>query len=279
MALKLMYITNNVQVAQIAESSGVDRIFVDMEYIGKSDRQGGMNTVQNHHTIEDVRNIKEGISKAKVMCRVNPIHPATEAYCSSEEEINGAIEAGADILMLPFFKTAEEVRRFVGYVDGRAKTLLLVETPEAVEVMDDILDVPGVDEVLIGLNDLSLGYGMKFMFEPLANGTVDKLCKKFRDKKIPYGFGGIAAPGLGDLPSEYIIREHYRLGSTCVILSRSFCNTQQIQDLDEIRSTFRKGMNAVRTLEQECVLHQDDEEYFSENQKEVVRRVRLITGA
>ena len=29
MALKLMYITNQPQIAQIAESSGVDRIFVD----------------------------------------------------------------------------------------------------------------------------------------------------------------------------------------------------------------------------------------------------------
>ena len=42
MALNLMYITNNPQVALIAEKSGVDRIFVDMEYIGKPLRQGGM---------------------------------------------------------------------------------------------------------------------------------------------------------------------------------------------------------------------------------------------
>lgn len=41
MALSLMYITNKPQIAEIAESAGVDRIFVDMEYIGKADRQGG----------------------------------------------------------------------------------------------------------------------------------------------------------------------------------------------------------------------------------------------
>lgn len=35
MALKLMYITNSPQVAGIASDCGVDRIFVDMEYIGK----------------------------------------------------------------------------------------------------------------------------------------------------------------------------------------------------------------------------------------------------
>ena len=52
--LKLFYITKNPAVARIAQAAGVDRIFVDMEYIGKAQRQGGMDTVQNHHTVEDV---------------------------------------------------------------------------------------------------------------------------------------------------------------------------------------------------------------------------------
>ena len=34
--IKLMYVTNNPQVASIAQEVGVDRIFVDMEYIGKN---------------------------------------------------------------------------------------------------------------------------------------------------------------------------------------------------------------------------------------------------
>ena len=54
MSLKLMYITNQPDVAQIAEAAGVDRIFVDMEYIGQFERQGGMDTVQSHHTIDDI---------------------------------------------------------------------------------------------------------------------------------------------------------------------------------------------------------------------------------
>ena len=58
MPLKLMYITDQPEIAQIAESAGVDRIFVDLEYIGKSDRQGGLDTVQSHHTIDDVKKIK-----------------------------------------------------------------------------------------------------------------------------------------------------------------------------------------------------------------------------
>ena len=53
----------------------------------------------------------------------------------------------------------------------------------AVERIDEILALDGIDEVHIGLNDLSLGYGMKFMFELLTDGTVERLCLKFRAEK------------------------------------------------------------------------------------------------
>ena len=47
MPLKLLYITNEPQIAKIAEENGVDRIMVDMEYIGKDKRQGGLDSVKN----------------------------------------------------------------------------------------------------------------------------------------------------------------------------------------------------------------------------------------
>lgn len=97
-----------------------------------------------------------------------------------KNEIDEAIEAGADLLMLPYFKTAEEVQTFVKYVNGRAKTVLLVETPEAAAIAEDLVQIPGIDEMFIGLNDLSLGYGKNFMFELLLDGTVEELCLKFR---------------------------------------------------------------------------------------------------
>lgn len=252
MSLKLMYITNSPEVAQIAEASGVDRIFVDMEYIGKSDRQGGMDTVQSRHTVEDVKLIRKCLKRAQLLVRVNPIHEATENYDASAEEIDAVIAGGADILMLPYFKTVEEVKAFIALVNGRAQTMLLVETPEAVEKIDEILDLDGIDEVFVGLNDLSLGYGKKFMFELLADGTVERLCMKFRLKGLPYGFGGIAALGKGMLPAEHIIGEHYRLGSTCAILSRSFCNTALMDDPDEVCTVFQKGIREIRDFEEEC---------------------------
>jgi citrate lyase beta subunit len=219
MALKLMYITNRPEIAQIAEQAMVDRIFVDLEYIGKEERQGGKDTVQSKHTIGDVQAIARVISSAELLVRVNPIHEATEAYTSSKEEIDAVIAAGADILMLPYFKTVTEVQTFLSLVDGRAKTMLLLETPEAVEILDDILMLSGIDFIHIGLNDLSLGYGMKFMFQLLSDGTVESLCNKIRSAGIPYGFGGIASLDGGMVPGRVILKEYYRLGSSCAILS------------------------------------------------------------
>ena len=273
MALKLMYITNQPQIAQIAESSGVDRIFVDMEYIGKADRQGGLDSVKNHHTVEDVRRMKQAVESAEVLVRVNPIHEATSEYTSSEREINDVIRAGADIIMLPYITSVKQVEDFIRYVGGRVKTMPLIETPESAEAIDEILEIDGIDEIYIGLNDLSLGYHKKFMFELLADGTVEGLCLKCKLKGIPYGFGGVASLGKGMLPSEYVIREHYRLGSTCAILSRSFCNVDKVKHIGIISSTFIDGVKAIRELEEEC---ESKISYFRENEREVAERVSQI---
>lgn len=273
MALKLMYITNDPDVSEIAQEAGVDRIFVDMEYIGKSDRQGGMDTVQSRHTVEDVKRIRKGLKKGQLLVRCNPIHERTGEYPGSQEEIEAVIQAGADIIMLPYFKTPQEVRRFLKYVGGRCRTMLLMETPEAVAAADEILSIPGIDEIHIGLNDLSLGYHRNFMFEPLADGTVEQLCRKCAARGIPYGFGGIASLGKGMLPSEHIIQEHCRLGSEFVILSRSFCDANKMNDLRQIRERFMTGVSAIRAHQSQCLTHP---ETYEQNRQDVVRIVHQI---
>lgn len=269
MALKLMYITNDPDIAVIAHKAGADRLFVDLECIGKDQRQRGLNTPVNHHTIEDIRKIRSAVPCAELMVRINSMNEG------SRKEIDDVIAAGADVVMLPYFKEPGEVASFLEMVDGRAVTFPLLETPEAVDRLDEILALDGIDEIHIGLNDLSLGYGMPFLFELLADGQVGRLCERLKEKGIPYGFGGIAAPGQGMLPAEKIIREHYRYGSTRVILSRTFCDTHIITDLDEIRDRFLWGIREIRAVEADCLGR--DEEFFLRNHEEVVRAVSAIT--
>ena len=275
MALNLMYITNKPAVAKIAESVGVDWIFIDMEFIGKDSRQGGLDTVQNHHTVEDVKNIRKVITKAKLLVRVNPIHDSLTGYPSSKEEIKAVIEAGADIIMLPFFKTVKEVKQFIGFVGGRAKTCLLLETAEAAILIDEILKIPGIDMIHIGLNDLHLELGMKFMFQLLSDGVVEQLGNKIKAAGIPFGFGGIAKLDSGILPGADVLKEHVRLGSSMVIVSRSFCNTDKITDLEEVKRVFTEGIKSIRDLEREA---EAAATYFTRNQREVEKAVKTIVN-
>lgn len=272
--LSLMYITKRPEIARIAEEAGVDWIFVDMEFIGKDSRQGGLDTVQNHHTVEDVVNIKAAVNKAKVLVRVNPIHEKMADYPSSDEEINAVIKAGADIVMLPFFKTVEEVERFIKIVDGRAKVCLLVETPEAASLLEQIVEIPGIDMIHLGLNDMHLALRMKFMFELLADGSVDKWIGIIRSKGIKYGFGGLASLNGGAVPGHMILKEHYRLESQMVIVSRAFCNTDKMTDIDEVRKIFTQGIADIRQLENEMgTMSQKD---FMDNHKAVCEAVEEI---
>ncbi|MFQ6963111.1 MAG: aldolase/citrate lyase family protein [Oscillospiraceae bacterium] len=123
------------------------------------------------HTPEDIAKVRAAIGdQAEIMARVNPLNP------NSQTEIDDAIANGADVIMLPMWHTADDLRRLVSMVDGRAKVMPLLETDTAADNLPEALSIPGIDQMHIGLNDLHLCYHQKFMFQLLADGTVDRLC-------------------------------------------------------------------------------------------------------
>lgn len=142
--LKLMYITNDPAVARIAVDAGVDRIFIDMEVLGKAERQGGMDTVQSHHVPADIAAVRSAIGdQAEIMARVNPLNPDSQA------EINAAVANGADVIMLPMWRTAEDLRQLVQMVGCRAKVMPLLETDTAAD------NLPEAEMVSLPVEDLS----------------------------------------------------------------------------------------------------------------------------
>lgn len=253
MSIELMYITNNPIIALIAEKNGVSRIWIDLETLGKEERQKNMNTVKSYHTIADIATVSNALTTSETLVRVNPWNEA------SVSEIEAVISAGADRIMLPMWKTISEVNSFLKIVNGRVRNTLLLETKEAAEIIDVVLENPLLDEIHIGLNDLHLSYGLTFMFELLSNGVIESLCQKCKAKGIQYGFGGIAKIGEGILPAERIVMEHYRLGSTRAILSRSFCNTEEIRDIKTIEMIFSENMARLREYENSLAFKTDDE--------------------
>lgn len=214
--MNFFFITNSIELAVHALAQGADRIFVDLESLGKAARQGHLDTLISRHTIADVLALRPLVPAGALHVRVNPLH------ADSFDEINDVIAAGADIVMLPMFRTPAEVELFVRLVGGRARVSLLVETMGAASSLKECVAVRGVDEVHIGLNDLHLELNNDFMFEPLAAGMVDTMAAILHDACVPFGIGGVARVGEGMLPADLILSEHARLGSTAAILSRTF---------------------------------------------------------
>ncbi|MDE0564737.1 hypothetical protein [Exiguobacterium sp. B2(2022)] len=100
---------------------------------------------------------------------------------------------------------------------------------------------------------------------------------QIRDAGIPYGFGGIARIGEGRVPAERIIPEHVRLGSSCVILSRSFCHIGNVTKVSSQQAqSFQEGVWRIRAYEQQ--LETMPVEWFEQNRLRLVDEVQAITS-
>lgn len=211
-----MLITADPDVAAYAVDCGIQRIFVDLEIDGKHERQPGKNTVISGHDVAQIPAVRKAIPEAEILVRLNPVGPKTRA------EVKRAVEAGADLLMVPMFYSEEEVEEVCDAAGPSAKVVPLVETPASMARISQVATIPGVGELYIGLNDLHLAMKLDFMFELLAGGLVDHMVAQIKPTGLPFGFGGLARLDSGTVPGEAILAEHARLGSTRAILSRAF---------------------------------------------------------
>lgn len=263
--IQLMLITADTQVATYAEACGIDRIFLDMETLGKQDRQKNQNLPQHMHNFDDIQKLKKSLKSAEVMIRINPPHKNTK------EEVERAIDAGADCIMLPYFMDAQQANDFIGFVNRRTKTNLLLETATAVARANSILSLP-CDEVHIGLNDLRLTFQLQFLYETLAGGLVDFLCNTAAKNNLSYGFGGVGALSKGsDIPPDLIIKEHVRLGSKRVILSRAF--TGPYTSIEDLRANTDLEKEVRLLRECEAAAHNRSAEQIEADRKLLIQLV------
>uniref|UniRef100_D5X681 HpcH/HpaI aldolase n=1 Tax=Thiomonas intermedia (strain K12) TaxID=75379 RepID=D5X681_THIK1 len=223
--MDFIQITNDPDFAAFAVGCGVTRIMVDLEQHGKQQRQGGLGTFISDHVPQDVARVRQAVPKAALIVRINPLHEA------SANEIDQAIASGASHLMLPMFRSADTVAQFVALVAGRAQTIALLETRDALQSLPQWAGLDALDEIYVGLNDLHRELGLRFMFQPLADGVVDRVAAVAQQQGKRFGFGGIARLDEGLLPGRVVLGEHLRLGSTSVILSRTF-NRERIEAPD-----------------------------------------------
>ncbi len=245
--LPLCIITSSTALISEANQLHVDRIMIDLERLGKARRQMNKGLFISNHTEMDIPLARSILTHTQLMVRINPIHP------QSESEINRCLGAGADILMLPCFVNATDVTRFIDCIAGRSKTSLLLETKEAINNIDDILAIPGIDEIHIGLNDLHISLNNQTIFDVILDGTVEKLAAKIKPKNIKFGYGGVAPPAFPmPISPEAVIAEQVRLQSSLAILSRKVSSQLEKNNVKhlsfviaQIEAIARKWQNAT----------------------------------
>lgn len=268
MALKLMLITNDPALAAHAVRGGVDRIFVDLEILGKRERQGHRDTLISSHSLADVAKVRAAIPGGELLVRLNPIHPRID------EEIDAAVAAGADRLMLPMFTSLAEVDRVAQRVAGRCRFVPLVETPAALTLVPELVRGRGIDELYLGLNDLHTALGLDFMFELLIDGTVERFADHARAAGVPFGFGGVARVDEGLVSGRLVLSEHVRLGSSAVILSRTFHRSSQ--NLEDARANVDFEKEIARLRDTERALARRAPEDITADRRELEAAVKTV---
>jgi hypothetical protein len=215
---RLTLLTNDAALAAAADRAGIDRIGVDLERLGKTQRQAGLDTRLSDHRVEELEGIGKSVKQAKLFARLNSLHPG------SGGEVETALAYGAQVLMLPYFHSAAEVETFTGYVRGRASVVLLLETAPALVRIREILAVPGIDEVMIGLNDLRIELGVPSHFEVLASPLLDLVAREVQNAKLAFSVGGVGRTDDTSLPvpPDLVLAQFPRLNATGAWISRSF---------------------------------------------------------
>lgn len=245
--LELIQITHNAEFARRCDALEGLRLFVDLERLGKAERQAGRDTFVSTHTMDDVARVKRVLGRSRLMVRVNPLHEGSQA------EVDAVLARGADLLMLPMFTTAADIALFSQMVAGRAPIVPLLETAAALDCLDKWIATPGLGEIYVGLNDLHISLGCRFMFEPLADGLVDRVARAAKRQALPFGFGGIARADEGLLPGRDVLAEHLRLGSSSVILSRTFHRPEEAPTFEEAVAALRQAERELATRNAQAV--------------------------
>lgn len=215
---ELCLITADPALATLAWQAGVERVFVDLETLGKAERQRGQGLFLTDATPDDLSLVRAAFRGDGLLVRINPLHEGTAA------ELDAVLARGADIIMLPMARRLEEVSEFVRLVDKRARTSLLLETKDALDAIEQIATLPALDEVHVGLNDLRLSLGSGSLFSAILDGHIARVAKACETSGMRFGFGGVTRPADDDLPvpPDCIIAELVRYGARMALLGRSF---------------------------------------------------------
>jgi len=243
-------------------SNGLKYIIIDWEKKEKENRQQLFDTQINKHCLQDLIDLRR-VSDKKIITRING------GFYIQEKEIKSAIDNGTDEIFLPMVQHPSEVEKAIKYINGQCKLGILVETNNAVNCINELIDFPLV-RIYFGLNDFAIDNQNSNIFLPIINGILESVSMYRKD--IPFGFGGLTHPSLGSpLSSSLLLSELVRLNCQFTFLRRSFyrdlkfftagqifeeiekeCAKKKLRTPDQIKDDFQQLKKQILSIDYEA---------------------------
>lgn len=215
--MTIKIVTSN-EIAMMCAMAGIQAMFIDME-----------------HSALTIAAVAQLI----LACNYVGVSPLIRTPSKSHWHISRLLDAGAAAVIIPHVESVAEVKdlvkaakyapigargcannqpllnfqtvptRIQNEVLNRETMLLpMIETPAAVDLVDEFLAVEGVDGILIGSNDLCTDLGIPGDYDnPIYQDVVTKIVLAGKKAGKPIGIGGIG--GRLDLLEKW-----FQMGAT-----------------------------------------------------------------
>ncbi|KAL5353852.1 hypothetical protein ACLOAV_001896 [Pseudogymnoascus australis] len=190
------------EIAMMAKMAGMDGMFIDMEHSSTNFRT---------------------VAQLSLACNFVGVSPIVRSPSKSHWHLSSVLDAGAAAVVIPHVETVEEVRdivRFAKYaplgvrgcagnqpmlnfqtvptlqqndlLNRETMVIPMIETPSAVDLVEEFLAIDGVDGILIGSNDLCTDLGIPEQYDnPIYQDAVTKIVLAGKKAGKPIGIGGI----------------------------------------------------------------------------------------
>ncbi len=188
----------NPAIAQILAVAGFDFMFIDMEH-GSYNMETVADTIQaarlagicplvrvtnpEYHLM--ARPLDAG-AQGLMIPRVETVEQVEHIVASTKYPPRGL--RGCSVLRGHSDYQREKVKDFIERMDAENLVILQIEGKRAIESIDDLVSVPGVDAAVIGPNDLSISLGVPGQMDhPLLRESIDRVIDACRRRGVASG--------------------------------------------------------------------------------------------
>ena len=233
--------SRTVDIGKIMASSGYDWLFIDME-----------------HNSMDI----DTASQISVAAQDAGITPIVRVPDFAHHHATRVLDCGAMGVVFPHVENADIAKKLVSYclyppkghrsmtgvlpqldfkqqpiadvastINKNMLIVIMLESPEAIDNVDSIAAIEGVDVVLIGTNDLCMEMGIPGDY---SNSKVKDAYIKVIETCKKYG----KTPGMGGVYNEELMSEYINMGMKFILSGSdlSFMMQSALQRSNKLRS-------------------------------------------